>query len=1671
MFWEHYKALLYKNWILWKRRKFETCVEVLLPILIFLAIGYIRSSVYIIDNPDASYLSNARYIHPDISGSGSYNFSKALVFDFCADYIASGGDWIIGLAPESDITQHLATKIADWPLINLANVVYFADNEDIDEYVESGDYEDSPKLCFAVVFEETVGSVYEYSIRFNQTYSVPEDARIGEEIDIFNTDSYEPTDPLITSPKPEFHWQFFSSGFIQIQNWVDNYILQDITGNENAVIMAGFVPMHFDDWEFDSFLNNVSFLLAFFFILTLMLPMCRMISQIVREKEEKIKENMHMMGLENTAFWCAWLSYYLLLYTLISLGISATFAYIIFSRSSFGWLFLLYWLFSLSCMAYACLVSTIFSHSKSALIVGLLLFICGYFLYFAVDDFEASESSKVLASLIPNVALSLVMRNLVLYEKSLLGLNSDTIDEKFNNYRFSTGYWMIAVDTVIFAVLALYMEQVWPSEWGAKRPWYFLFTREFWTSKITQRNDFQEDFAKGDDEEEVVAVADASKTMKIRKITKRFGEMVAVDSLSLDIYHGQITAILGHNGAGKTTLVSMLTGLIPMTSGEMRVRDWYLSQNMTEIRKMLGVCPQHNILYPELTVSEHLYLYAVFKGVLSEKREKEVSDIMIKFNLVSHADALADTLSGGEKRKLCIAIALIGDSKIVILDEPTSGLDVSARRQLWDILKTLRENRIVILTTHYMQEADMLADRIVIMNEGRIMCSGTSHFLKNRFGVGYYLTIFKEPGADNEAIEKFIKGLLPNVEIVSEANSEISFRLPRSDSSLLSGAFDEIDGKKELYLIKSYVISLSTLEEVFIKVSQQSQEDLPPAEDDFLIPHSQTSKSFFTDLIQIFKKRFHISTRDFFIVFLEICIPLLAIAVGVWFMMVKDLLSSQSPYKLSISQYASPQDLIYFAENDQVDSLMSNLVSLEEVTTTPTDVPTMQGFDEEVFDARDFDPYRMSSLFFFQMEGDVYEPVIFHNQTAFQSLATFYQATSVGILRIYDPDIEVIVHNYPLPVTEQMTDVDTLGDAIVTSLIFGLAFSFVPTGIVLLVVKEELSGVKHQHIISGCSLAWYWISNFLWDYLKFLVFAAGLVALLFAFDVELYLEPNEHISAVVIVLVMYGAAIILMTYCTTRLFSSTTSAQVITLMINFVLGALLPVLLFVLWTIDETRDFSRNWRWVARIFPNFCMSNSLIYLGLGDLIAFANGEEEADPVFSLDRVGGDIMLLGISIVVYAALLCVIEVLGNSLKFKKLTELARPPPENRRVSPDVQAETELVENAEPGNFSVLIRDVSKVYSKVLEDDFTAVRHVNIAVPAGECFVLLGSNGAGKTTTFRIINAQIAATTGDVFLNGIPIEKENYYSSLGYCPQFDALNEHLTVGETLSMYARFKSVENPDRTVRVIQHNFDLEKFEKVEVQKLSGGNKRKLSVAVAVIGNPSVIILDEPSCGMDPMTRRKLWNILAMLKRQEAGIVITTHSMDEAEALSDRIGILVHGELKCIGTPAALRAQLGNDLEVTVKIKQPRTEDVVERGEELREMLGGRTIVRRNQREQGIRNMNQGIIGFCGDAVVKKSLEALGDDAGNIFKDNFISWVMVQEKGKAMFEWACIEFTDVQITDHYFGIYHLKIKRDQSSLGNIFRKIEENLEALEISEYSLNLTSLDAIYNSLNSEED
>ena len=290
------------------------------------------------------------------------------------------------------------------------------------------------------------------------------------------------------------------------------------------------------------------------------------------------------------------------------------------------------------------------------------------------------------------------------------------------------------------------------------------------------------------------------------------------------MYSGQIFALLGHNGAGKTTTISMLNGLIASTSGHCEVFGYDIFHDMNDVRKFMGVCPQHDILFDYLTPEEHLDLFCDFKGVESSTKKEEIQKMMIDVDIYASKNIEAKNLSGGNRRKLSVAIALIGGSKLVLLDEPTAGMDLSARRKLWNMLKNYKSNRIIILTTHYMDEADILGDRIGIMTGGKVICLGSSLFLKNKFGVGYNLTMVKKDKQPNTQVGKYLEQHIGDVKKLSEVSSDIIYQIPTELSYKFKDFFNLFDNDLDRLGIRSYGVSVTTLEEVFLKVGHGDED-------------------------------------------------------------------------------------------------------------------------------------------------------------------------------------------------------------------------------------------------------------------------------------------------------------------------------------------------------------------------------------------------------------------------------------------------------------------------------------------------------------------------------------------------------------------------------------------------------------------------------------------------------------------------------------------------------------------------------------------------------------------------------------------------------------------------------------------------------------------------------
>ncbi|WP_407275549.1 ATP-binding cassette domain-containing protein [Halothiobacillus sp. DCM-1] len=221
--------------------------------------------------------------------------------------------------------------------------------------------------------------------------------------------------------------------------------------------------------------------------------------------------------------------------------------------------------------------------------------------------------------------------------------------------------------------------------------------------------------------------------IEARQLCKRFGALRAVDEISFSIAPGQCFGFLGPNGAGKTTTLSMLMGLASFDGGSLQVLGQTMPQAAREVRARVGLVPQADNLDPDFTVRENLFMYARFFGLKRRAVADRVEALLAFAELTAKAEAKVETLSGGMKRRLTIARALVNDPELVILDEPTTGLDPQVRHLIWSRLAELRSRGVsLILTTHYMEEAERLCDRLVIMDQGRILDEGTPTELIHR---------------------------------------------------------------------------------------------------------------------------------------------------------------------------------------------------------------------------------------------------------------------------------------------------------------------------------------------------------------------------------------------------------------------------------------------------------------------------------------------------------------------------------------------------------------------------------------------------------------------------------------------------------------------------------------------------------------------------------------------------------------------------------------------------------------------------------------------------------------------------------------------------------------------------------------------------------------------------
>uniref|UniRef100_A0A670ZVG2 P-type phospholipid transporter n=1 Tax=Pseudonaja textilis TaxID=8673 RepID=A0A670ZVG2_PSETE len=1473
--------------------------------------------------------------------------------------------------------------------------------------------------------------------------------------------------------------RYIWGGFTYLQDVIEQAIIRTLTGSEKKTgvyVQQMPYPCYVDD----IFLRIMSRSMPLFMTLAWIYSVAVIIKGIVYEKEARLKETMKIMGLKNGILWLSWF-----ISSLIPILISAGLLTCILKKGNLfpysdpSVIFVFLSLFGVVTISQCFLISTFFSRANIAAACGGIIY---FILYLPYVLCEAWQNYIGFSSLLSSVAFGYGCEYVSLFEEQGIGLQWDSLFEtpvEKDSFSLTLSVFMMVLDSLLYGLMTWYIESVFPGQYGIPRPWYFPFMKSYWFGEESG-GQWLPSHATGSSE--ICMEEEPSHLplgVSIKNLVKVYhdGKKLAVDGLTLNFYEGQITSFLGHNGAGKTTTMSILTGLFPPTSGTAFILGKDIRSELNTIRKNLGVCPQHNVLFDELTVEEHIWFYARLKGLPKKLVRKEMEQMATDVGLPHKLKSKTSQLSGGMQRKLSIALAFVGGSKVVILDEPTAGVDPYSRRGIWELLLKYRQGRTIILSTHHMDEADILGDRIAIISNGKLCCVGSSLFLKNQLGTGYYLTLVKKDvdsslsscrnssstisylkkvGAvasmanlmthcvllDVSAISNLIMKHVSEAKLVEDIGHELSYVLPyeAAREGAFVELFHEIDDRLSDLGISSYGISETTLEEVcdsknklFFsdgtlparrnRIFGDRQSCLRPfTEDDAFDPNDSDIdpgrvESFHVSLrsgifnmvwkaSSLFLKNFVSPFSSLLSASFQIVLPAIFVCIALVFSLIVPPFGKYPSLELHPWMYGQQYTFISndAPEDATTQKIFNALLSKPGFGTrcmegyTIPEAPCSVGEEEwsqapvpenviEIFQkgnwtmanpspscicsnnnikkilpvcpagagglpppqrtqkttdilqnlsGRNISDYLVKT--YAQIIGKrcfillivMFPFQVWFNNKGWHAVAAFVNVINNAILRANLQDGEnasnygITVFNHPLNLTKQQlsevalmtTSVDVL-----VSICVIFAMSFVPASFVVFLIQERVSKAKHLQFICGVKPVIYWVANFVWDMCNYIIPATLVIIIFVCFQQKSYVS-STNLPVLALLLLLYGWSITPLMYPASFIFKIPSTAYVVLTSVNLFIGINASVITFVLelFTSSNFNNINDILKSVFLIFPHFCLGRGLIDMVKNQAMADALerfGENRFVSPLSWNLVGRNLFAMAIE----GAVFFLITVLIQYRFFIKSRPIkAKLPPVNEEDEDVIRERQRIIGGG--GQSDILeIKELTKV--RETTNKKPAVDRICVGIPPGECFGLLGVNGAGKSSTFKMLTGDTDVTGGDAFLKGNSILSniEEVHQNMGYCPQFDAIQELMTGREHLEFFALLRGV--PEKEVCKVGEwavrKLGLVKYAEKYAGTYSGGNKRKLSTAMALIGGPPVVFLDEPTTGMDPKARRFLWNCALSIIKEGRSVVLTSHSMEECEALCTRMAIMVNGRFRCLGSVQHLKNRFGDGYTIIVRI--------------------------------------------------------------------------------------------------------------------------------------------------------
>ncbi|KAF7277991.1 hypothetical protein GWI33_008987 [Rhynchophorus ferrugineus] len=1512
------RVILWKNCIIRKRHWFLTLCESVIPVLFFVLLAYARSKIDYLGRVDIGVTNN--YKEP-------------------IDYIPVGlnlGETQIYYAPKTPFNWDIIHSVQEKFSIINNNVKGFSDKESLLEYFKATG---NNETLVAVIFNSKNSTR-----KLDYTLSYHQQGLNWETENLYNNPySFEP------GTGTPYHFR----GYLQLQLAIDMSYIEKISKKDTENIFIQIQEFPYPPHKADKGLTPMFY--HFLPLVTLMsfIFVCpSIIQRVVAEKHSGIKELVKMVGMRSWMLWLSWFIYSIapmvvsVLIITFCLKISTSDLPVI-QHTSGTIIFTFLMLYVLAACISALFLSTLFSKPTMAMLVGLIYWILSYFVPIYSLDPNNNGISKLydlLMMLLPNTSLYFGYSIIALFEEREIGVNWRNIftppDDATGTVTMANVFAMLLFDCVIYMILTFYFDAVNPGKFGIKQSWFY---------PISYPINYLIRFCKKDSKTEcpesthleVIEKGELNIGIQLENVSKEFNKKFVVRNLSLDIYKDQITVLLGHNGAGKSTTIGMITGLIRKTWGKISINGKE-SNSRSALSNSIGLCTQHNLFFPDLTVEEHLKFFAKLKGKFDAD---EITKLLKKLSLEDKANSMPHTLSGGMKRKLCLGMAVVGNSKILVLDEPSSGMDPESRRELWDLLLNLRRNRTILITTHFLDEADALADWIAIMEDGHLRCFGTPMGLKKQYDIGYYLKLLINEKADvmkaveelkNEIRINVSKNLYDNITFCRPDGNEIVLMLPTKNN--YTKLFECLERGKEDLKIDCMSFTSTTLEDVFLglkpKNTDNDQNDIDSLKLDI---KKEQHYTFINPAIALFSKRFKFTYNKL----LEYIIPailafaMLLLCVLLSGMSFDSLVKKMYPLKIDLDSYG--KTTVYFNHTLETgviklanlyDKLVQSRGSFSFNSEDVSDDIVRQGLQNIQYYRR----HMVASAEFVQSGNELQITGLYNALAKHSAPISLNLITNTLSKSLLGEDYSITLSN--LPLKDDNNYVKTFSDiqiGVLWLLIIPIGLMFFVGTFIYFPYFELSSNFLQLQFMCGISSRFYWVCLFISDYMLYILFVVIITCISMLWDP--FYGPKEF-GFLCAILCLYGFSSIPYAYLFSR--NKSLASSYSAFIISGIICGIIPCLIVKGMQESQNNSYMSWGNYLMYLFyiinPPFIFtylgvnfSNKVMekyqYLNMkfGEKIAYCNtnknhpccAKDQSCSGIYYDLLDSQTCLL---VVLGAFIFLLISIILESNMVKRCHNYCRKQFKHRnKTNSHVERRTSST------NQPLLnVKCLEKYFSNNLAS------HVNFALDKGQCMGLLGVNGAGKSTAFRMLTGEEIKDGGTISMRHVNsnqkidiLDETKYLPFIGYCPQNDSLNIFLTGRQILDTMAQLRGLKNTKEIVNNVLDVFELTDIADLPCQRYSGGNKRKLSFAVSILGLPSIILLDEPTNGVDAHTRRKFWRLIKKLKEEkQIAFLLTSHSMPECEAVCNNIKIMKSGKIEKDGTIV----QLKNEHGVTVKLK-------------------------------------------------------------------------------------------------------------------------------------------------------